>query len=133
MKKKSPNDLLDEEIQLLETKRDLELILMKRDMNGLIESLKPINIVKNVFKKVSASTDLKEGVVNTGIGVASGFIVRNILFNKTHNPFKLIARVLLQTLTTGVVATNTDRIKSNSQNLFHALLSTIISRKKGNS
>ncbi len=132
MKKNSPNDLLDEAIQLLETKRDLELILMKRELNGLFESLKPINIVKNTFRKVIASTDLKEGIVNTAIGVASGFMVKNILFRKTHNPFKLIARGILQTVTTGVVATNSDKIKSNSQKIFHAVLSTLTKRKKVN-
>ena len=130
MKKKSPNDLLDEEIQLLETKRDVELIQLKQELNGLLESLRPINIIKDTFKKVTDSTDIKEGIGNTAIGVASGFLVKNILFRKTLNPLKLIARVILQTVTTGVVATNSDKIKSKSQNLFHAVFSAFTPRKK---
>ncbi len=130
MKKNSPNDLLDEAIQLMETKRDMELIQIKYTLNEVLDSLKPINIIKDTFKKVTDSSDIKEGFGNTAVGVASGFLVKNILFRKTLNPIKLIARVILQTVTTGVVATNSGKIKSKSQNLFHALLSTVKSRKK---
>lgn len=39
MKKISPNDLLDESIQVLEIKRDMELVQLKQELNGLLESL----------------------------------------------------------------------------------------------
>ena len=125
MKKKSPNDLLDESIQLLETKRDGELIQLKEGLNELLDSLKPINIIKHTIKKATASTDLKEGIGKSAIGVASGFLVKNILFRKTLNPVKLIARGILQTVAIGFTATNFDKIKSTGKNLFHALLSKI--------
>ena len=123
MKKKSPNDLLDEAIELLEAKRDVELIQLKQELNGVLESLKPINIIKDTFKKMTNSTDLKEGIGDTAIGVASGLLVKNIFFRKTYNPLKLIARTILQTVVTGFAANNSSKIKSTGQNLFHAILS----------
>ena len=125
MKQTTPNSLLDEAIQQLETKRDMELIQLKSGFNEVLDSLKPINLIKDTLRKVTTSTDLKEGVGKTAIGVASGLLVKNILFRKTHNPLKLIARVMLQTVATGLAASNSDKIKSTGQKLFHVLLSKI--------
>ena len=123
MKKNSPNDLLDEAIDLLETKRALELIHLKEQLNEVLESLKPINLIKDTIKKVTTSPDLKSGIGTTAIGVASGLLVKNILFRKTHNPLKLVARTMLQTVAAGIATNNSDIIKSTAQSIFHALLS----------
>ena len=122
MKKKSPNDLLDESIQLLETRRDLELVQIKQELNGLLDNLKPINIIKNTFKKATASTDLKEGIGKTAVGVASGILVKNILFRNTLNPVKLIARGMMQTAAIGLAATNFDKMKLKGAKLLLAIL-----------
>jgi len=123
MKKKSPNDLLDEAIVLLEAQRDLELFQLKEQLNEVLESLKPINLIKDTIKKVTTSPDLKEGIGTTAIGVASGLLVKNILFRKTHNPLKLIVRTVLQTVAAGIATNNSDKIKSMGQKLFHAIFS----------
>lgn len=125
MKKKSPNDLLDDSIQLLEAKRELELIQLKQGLNELLDSLKPMNIIKDTIKKVTSSSDLKEGIGKTALGVASGFLVKNIIFRKTHNPVKLVARGMVQTAAIGIATTNFDKVKLKGAKLFLALLSKI--------
>jgi len=125
MKKNSPNDSLDEAIALLETKRGQELMQLKEQLHLVHESLKPINLIKDTFKAVTASPDLKDGIGKTAIGVASGLLVKNILFRKTHNPLKLVARTVLETIAAGIASNNSDKIKSTGQRLFHALLSKI--------
>ncbi len=125
MKKNSPNDLLDEAIDLLETKRAQELVQLKEQLNEVLESLKPINIIKDTIKKVTTSPDLKEGIGKTAIGVTSGLLVKNILFRKTHNPLKLVARTVLQAIAAGIAINNSDKIESTGLKLFHALLSKI--------
>ena len=125
MKTKSPNDLLDDSIQLLEAKRDLELIQLKQGLNEVLDSLKPINIIKDTIKKVTSSSDINEGIGKTALGIASGFLVKNILFRKTLNPAKLIARGMVQTAAIGLAATNFDKIKLRGHKLLHALLSKI--------
>lgn len=126
MKKKSPNDLLDESIQVLEIKRDMELVQLKLELNGLLESLKPLNIIKNTIKKATNSSDLKEGVGKTALGVASSMLVKNVLFRNTHNPMKLIARGILETIAIGFAANSSDKIKLSGQKLLHSLLSKIV-------
>jgi len=125
MKKNSPNDSLDEAIALLETKRGQELMQLKEQLHLVHESLKPINLIKDTFKAVTASPDLKDGIGKTAIGVASGLLVKNILFRKTHNPLKLVTRTVLETIAAGIASNNSDKIKSTGQRLFHALLSKI--------
>ena len=122
MKKKSPNDLLNESILLLESKRDLELIELKQGFDEVRESLKPINIIKETFKKATFSSDLKEGIGKTTIGVVSGILIKNLLFRRTLNPVKLIARGLVQTTAVGLAATNFDKIKLKGAKLLRAIL-----------
>jgi len=125
MKQPSPNDALDAAIAVLETKRDNELLQIKEQIQEVQESLKPINIIKNTFKTVSESPDLKNGIGKTVIGVASGLLVKNILFRKSHNPLKIAAGYVIQTIATGIASKHSDKIKSTGQKLFHALLSKL--------
>jgi len=128
VKKKSANDLLDEAIFHLESKRDLELIQLKGLLREVHESLKPINIIKDTFKKVTNSPDLKEEIGKTAIGVASGLLVKNILFRKTHNPLKVVAGIVLQTVVSRIAFNNSDKIESTGHKLFQAILSKIIGK-----
>ena len=120
-KTKSPNDSLDEAIAVLELKRKQELIDIKLLINELHESLKPVNIIKDTLKSVTASSDIKNGIGKTALGVASGLIVKNVFFRKSFNPLKIISGIVLQTITTGIVAKNSDKISSTAQSIFHAL------------
>jgi len=123
MKKSSPNDLLDEAIDLLESKRTLELFQLKEQLNEVFESLKPINLIKDTIKKVTTSPDLTNGIGKTAIGVVSGLLVKNIVFRKTTIPVKLVVRTLLQTAAAGIATNNFDKIKLTGQKLFHILFS----------
>ncbi len=123
MKKHSPNDSLDEAIALIEIKRDKELIELKEQFNEILESLKPVNLIKDTFKAVSASPDLKNDIGKTALGVASGLLVKNILFRNSHNPLKIIASIVLQTVASSFASKNSDEIKSTGQKLFHAFFS----------
>ncbi len=125
MKNLLPNESLVEAIALLEAKRDRELIELKEQFHAVNESLKPINLIKDAFRSVTASPDLKNGIDKTLIGGFSGFLVKNILFRNSFNPLKIITRIGLQAITASFAAQNSDKIKSTSQKLFHAILSKI--------
>ena len=51
MTKNSPQDLLDKSIEQLKVLRAQELIQIKNQLHEVRKSLKPINIIKGVFKK----------------------------------------------------------------------------------
>ncbi|MEP7197498.1 MAG: hypothetical protein ABI851_13335 [Saprospiraceae bacterium] len=122
MNKISPNDSLNLSIALLEKNHDRELIELKERLHAVLESVKPINIIKDTFKAINVSPDLKNGISKTVIGVASGFLVKNLLFRDSHNPLKMIASITLQTITSSFAIKNSDKIKSTGEKLFHVLL-----------
>ncbi len=123
MKQESPNDQLKRAIMLLEIKRDEEMKDLKEHFRKTYESFKPVNLIKNTLKEVIHSPDVRNGIGKTAIGVASGYLVKNLLFRSSYNPIKIVAGVVLQTIVTRLATDNLDKIKSTGQKLVHALLS----------
>ena len=113
-------------IATLEEIRDKQRTELKLHFEETFDSLKPLNIIKNSFKSITHSPDLKNQFVDSGIGIASGVLVKNILFRSTHNPIKKIGVVMLQALITNLAAKNSDKIKSAGI----SLLSTILKARK---
>lgn len=123
MKKKSANTLLNESIEQMEMKRDLELALLKSQAHEISESLNPINLIKNTFTTMTDSTDLKTGIGKTILGVTAGFLFKKMILGNTRNPLKKVAGMLLQTAVAGLVANNSDKIQSTGKNLLHSIVS----------
>lgn len=122
MKNKSSNDSLNESIALLEIKRDKEFIELKEHFHEVRESLKPINIIKDTFKAAKASPDIKNGVGKTMIGLASGFLVKNVLFRNSFDPLKMVASFAAEKAASNFASNHLDEIKSSGQKIIHAML-----------
>lgn len=129
-KKLLPHNMLKESIALLEAKRERELFELKEQFHEVKESLNPINLIKNSFKSITTSPDIKSGIDKTVIGLFSGFLVKNLVFRNSYNPIKIATSIGLQILTASLASKNSDKIKSTSQKLFHALLLKIKQHKK---
>lgn len=110
----------------LENKQAQEGVLLKEQFNITYESLKPINLVRNTFKEIVSAPDLKEDLLKTSIGLASGYFSKKIAIGSTNNPFKQILGSFLQMGVTNVVSKNADGIKSK----FTDILSVILKKKK---
>jgi hypothetical protein len=109
-------------IATLEEIRDKQRTELKLHFEQTFDSLKPLNILKNSFKSLTQSPDLKNQLLDSGIGIASGLLVKNIFFRSTYNPLKKIAGVMLQAAITNLAAKNSDKIKSASINLISTFL-----------
>lgn len=118
MKKVSPNGELNQLIDSMEKKRDEELIQLKEQMRAVHESLKPINLIKDTFKAVATSPDLKNRIGKTAIGIASGFLVKKVFFRNSRNPLKIISSIALQTIASGFATKNFNKIKSSRSKFF---------------
>ncbi len=125
MKKINSNELLKAKIILLELKSDEELIVLKEQFQKTYESLKLVNIIKSTFKQVVKSPDVKTNIGNAAIGLASGYITKNILFRATHNPIKKLAGILFQTVVTNLAAKNAELIKLSGKKIARAIKSGI--------
>ncbi len=75
------------------------------------ENLKPINIIKKVFKETVALPEIKSGLLTNVIGVASGFVAKKIVIGNTHNPIRKFLGAMLERLVASKVSKKINDVK----------------------
>ena len=113
---------LKEAILLLEVKRALQEELLKEQLKATSESLKPINIIRNTFKEMTATPELKKEAMNAAIGYATGVVAKKVFVGKTNNPLTKLLGVVLEMAVANKVARNVDGIKSIGSVILEKLL-----------
>lgn len=107
-------------IQILEEKQAVELQLLKEELLITYESLQPLNLLKNSFKKV-VSTNIKDTIIGSGVGLTAGYLSKKIVVGKSHNPIKNILGFLLQLGITTIVSKNPETIKWLAGKVLHLI------------
>ena len=92
MKKRNATDTLNEMIIVQKMIYDNELEQLKSQFDVAYESVKPINLIKNLFHEVTASSEIKNDLLSNVIGFGTGFFSKKILLGSTHNPIKKILK-----------------------------------------
>ena len=113
MKNSNALILLKESILLMELDQEKNRLLLKEEFKQTFESLRPANLIKNTFHDLTQSPDFKDDLLDSALGIATGFISKKIVVGNTHNPLKQIMGVLLQLAITSLVTKNADGIKSS--------------------
>jgi hypothetical protein len=121
MKKKSETEALKEAIILMQNKQENDLALLKEQFHLSAEKLKPANLIKGAISNVSPG-DIKNSLINNALGLTTGYLSRKVLLGATHHPVKKILGTLVQFAVAGLVAKNSDTIRSKGMDLFRALL-----------
>ena len=114
--------MLKEAIMVLQEKREIELMLLKEEFCSTYESLKPINLIKSTFGKISSSPDLKSNILGGAFGIGTGILSKKLLFGRSSNPIKVFFGTVIQFAIANVVSKNADDIKSTGQNLLYRFL-----------
>ncbi|MDO9186478.1 MAG: hypothetical protein Q7W13_10745 [Bacteroidia bacterium] len=122
MKNITSIDELRESILLLEMKQANEWCLLKEEFHTTYESLKPMNMIKNTFKDMATTPNLKTDVVNSVIGLAAGFIAKKVLLGNSHNPITKILGIVLEIAIANKVAKNADGIKSIGSTILKKII-----------
>lgn len=106
-------------IRQLELKQANELIQLKDEFRDTVEGLKPMNLIKGAFKKVTSSPDIKTDVLNAVIGLTTGFVTKKLMIGRSTNPIKKILGIVLEMTIANKVAKNADVIKSTGNILIN--------------
>ena len=130
MKKETQMDILNRDILLLEMRRKDDLRALKDEVQNAFESLKPINLIKNTFKGVTESPDIRDGVGKAAIGMASGFLAKKLLFGFSGNPLTKLAGMAAQAIVTNLAAKNSDKIQESGKDIFNLIKSFITKRRE---
>jgi hypothetical protein len=109
---------LKELIFLLEIKQENDKQLLKQEFKTTVESLRPVNLIKNTFSDLTTSPDFKGNLVDAAISIASGYLSKKIMVGSTHNPLKKLFGALLQVGVTSLVSKNTEGIKTTASHLI---------------
>ncbi len=112
MRNNADIDDLKSKILLLKQQQELDLIVLKNQFKATKESLKPINLIKNSFKDVVASPDLKTTIFKNIIGLATGYLSKKVLIGSTNNPIKKVLGTVLEFVVANVVAKKVDTTKN---------------------
>lgn len=104
-------DSLKQAIKELELKQKEERVLLEEQLVITYDSLKPSNILKNIFKDFASSENLKNEFVNTAVAVTSGFITKKIIIGKSESQFRKLIGLAFQFGITSLVSKNYDAIK----------------------
>jgi len=111
MKKQTKASALKEAIVLLETKRTLELELLKEQVQKTYESLKPMNQIKSMFHNAIESPKSENSLLDTAIGLTTGYLSKKVLTGGSINPVTRILGTLLQAIVTNVASKHSGPIK----------------------
>ena len=122
MKNNNETNALNELILAEELKYDYDLAQLKDQFHVAYESIKPINLVKNLFHQVTASPEIKNDLVSNVIGLGTGFISKKLLLGSPHNPVKKVLGTLFEFAVATMVSKHTVAIKLIGGNLFKYLL-----------
>ena len=99
-----------------------DLKLLKEQFDVAYESVKPINMIKNLFHEVTASPEIKNDLLSNVIGFGTGFLSKKLLLGSSHNPVKKVFGTLFEFAVANMVSKHADGIKTIGGNLLKHFL-----------
>jgi hypothetical protein len=115
MKNKTQADALKDAIALLESKQAGELQLLRQQFHITYDSLKPMNLIKKGLQDITSLPDIKNGLINNAIGLATGYLSKKVLIGATRNPIKRILGTVLEFAVAGLVTKQVKEAKETTE------------------
>ncbi|MEO5947466.1 MAG: hypothetical protein ABIP79_11670 [Chitinophagaceae bacterium] len=106
--------LLTVRIRQLEQEYENHLDDLKESYHGLLETLKPANIVGAALRSVITRPGLKTTIIDTVISAGAGMLGKKIVVRNSGNIFRKMAGLATQFFLTNLVRNKIPDIKSHS-------------------
>ena len=106
----------------LELKQAHERKVLRAQYLLAYESMKPINLVKSTFKEVTASPELKDEILNTSIGLATGYLSKMLFQGASHSPVRKLFGTVLMFGITNAVTNHPEVVKSVGKGLVNFMV-----------
>lgn len=110
----------------LESTQAIEKKILKEQFNLAYESVKPINLIKSTFKEVAASTEIKDNLLNAGIGIGVGYVTKVVFQGASHSPLRKLFGTVLEFGIANTVAKNPEVVKSVAKGIFKIIRSGVL-------
>src|SRR4030066_2103717 len=79
---------LEDAIKLLKFKKAEDEQLLKELFYMTYENVKPINMIKSLFKEPIASQNIKDSLLTTSVGLGAGYLSKLLFQGVVRVPFK---------------------------------------------
>ncbi len=119
------NLTLSQAIAVLEIRQKEEQLIIKTESLELVDSLKPINILRSVVKSVRDSPETKEDIIHGVVGLGTGFLANKVLLGSLHGPLKKILGFVMQSAITSATVKYPEVIKNKGIDIFKNFLHAI--------
>lgn len=91
---------------------------LKEQFKTTYESIKPSNIILTTLKDLGESSIIKDGFLNTTVGLGTGYLSKMIFQGAVNSPIKKLLGSALMFGITNIVAKNPDAIKAMAKKIF---------------
>ena len=102
------------EAKCLQQKEDL-----KKTAAAAIDSIKPVNLIKNTFNSTIAAPGFGKNVIKGMFGLAAGFLSKKIFVMGSSNIVKKALGTVVELGVAKAVANNADKITATGIKLFN--------------
>jgi hypothetical protein len=107
----------------LEIKQKEEKQMLKQAFDKAYERMKPINLIRSTISEVSQSQEIKENLINTGIGLATGHISKVLFEGASHSPIRKLLGTVIMFGITNAITKNPEVLKKIGTGLFEIIKS----------
>ena len=105
----------------LEKRRVIQESLLKEQFHTVKESLKPINIIKNTFSKITHTPEIRDGVFKTVAGIGIGLLTKNMFLGKAIPLVRSLVGSAVENSVEKTVKTGADTVKAYGTAIYHNL------------
>jgi len=113
---------IKEAIRQLQEKQVVEGNELKERFLVVVDSVKPINLIKSTFNDVTSSPDLVSNILSTTIGLTAGYLTNKSLVMSKGGAIKKLLGTVLQFGVTSVFVRNPDAVKSLGQSIINRFI-----------
>lgn len=110
-------------IRQLKEKQVVQGQELKASFLFVVDSVRPINLIKSTFSDVTSSPDLMSNILSTTIGLTAGYLTNKTLLLSTGGALKKLLGTVLQFGVTSVFVRNPEAVKSLGQSFIQRFLS----------
>lgn len=116
---KNEYESLCEAIELLKKKKRIERNLLTEHFHDVLESIKPINLIKGLFTQKSFNEmGGSSSILDSVLGIATGYITKKTFVGGSHNLIRKGLGTLVQLGVQNLTIKNSDTIKNFGEKII---------------
>ena len=109
---------LQQQIEYLHSKSDNQKESIRIHFNELIESMKPVNLLKSTVKDIGESPGLAKAAIGTSVAIGAGVLSKKMIIGKSNNIFKRVLGTVVEFAVARSIANNSEAIASKGISLL---------------